>query len=82
MTIAEFMEIADGYKWRREQQFDDLVFHAWFNAKLTMWVKELPSLDSLIKCDNEPKEQTDDQMLANVKLLNAAFGGKVIEVCD
>jgi hypothetical protein len=82
MTIAEFMEMADGYKWRRELQVNDLHYHAWLNAALTMWVKELPKFEDLTGKPVEKQEQTDDQMLANVKLLNAAFGGKVIEVCD
>ena len=28
---------------------------------------------------SKPHEQTDDEMLAMCKLLNAAFGGKVVE---
>ncbi len=59
-------------------QRNDLISHAWLNAKLT-WAKDIPPLQDLLNAEPK-KEQTDEQMLAVVKLLNAAFGGKVVEV--
>jgi len=78
LTFAEFSEMCEGYKWRREQQLNDLISHAWHTARLTMWTKEFPKLETLLIRRNS-KPQTAEDMLAVVKILNAAFGGVVVE---
>jgi hypothetical protein len=40
--------------------------------------KKLPKLDKLLKRRGERAPQTPEQMLGIVKMLNAAFGGRVV----
>ncbi|HUM44451.1 MAG TPA: hypothetical protein PKI14_16020 [Fervidobacterium sp.] len=45
-----------------------------------VWQKKISkeSIENLLKVDNQPKkEMTDEQMLAQVKVLNTLFGGEV-----
>lgn len=43
-------------------------------------MEKIPPLNNLLQDTEAPKEQTDNEMLAMCKLLNAAFGGEVVEV--
>ena len=69
--------MADGYNRRQKNMLDELMYHAWHSAAL-LRVNKLPSLKSLMQTEN--KAQSVDDMLAMVKMLNAAFGGEVVEV--
>ena len=44
-----------------------------------MRAKKLPKLETMLADVRRRKAQTPEQMLAMVKMLNAAFGGRVIE---
>jgi len=58
---------------------NELMSAAWHTAYLSR-VKpdKLPSLKDLLSL--EPKKpQTDEEMMAMCKMLNAAFGGKVVK---
>jgi len=56
---------------------NELMYHAWHVAAMSR-VNKLPSLKSLMQ--TEKCEQSDEDMFAMVKILNAAFGGEVIYV--
>ena len=78
LTQAELLVMAEGYTKKKKQQAKEMIYLAWHVAALNR-AKELPSLDSLLR-DSEPeKPQTDEQMMAMCKLMNAALGGKVVE---
>ncbi len=70
------MEMVEGYKKRKKQTFDELLYLAWHTEAFAR-MKKLPSLKSLIK--GEKRQQTDEEMLAMCKMLNAAYGGEFIE---
>jgi hypothetical protein len=78
--------MVEGYV--RKQKNDYIIRHnqnawlAWHTAALTR-CKEMPELEKLFidEKDLEPKkEQTTDQMIAMVRLINAAWGGEEVEV--
>ena len=73
------MEMVEGYKRRKKQTFDELVYLAWHTEAFAR-MKKLPSLNSLIKEEGKKREQTDEEMMTMAKMLNAAFGGEVVEV--
>jgi hypothetical protein len=55
-----------------------MIFIAWHTAVL-MRIKEMPSLNSLMQEEAENKKvQTDEEMMAMCKILNAAFGGETV----
>ena len=81
LTYAEFRQMVEGYVRKQKRCNDDLMSLAWHTAYFGR-VEEMPALDSLLQDDddnNNPHEQTDDEMLAMAKMLNAAFGGEVVE---
>lgn len=77
LTPAEFAGMVKGYNRRQKNRLDELLYHAWHGAALSR-VNKLPSLKSLMQTEN--KAQSVDDMLAMVKMLNAAFGGEEVEV--
>ena len=80
LTWAEFYHMAKGYVRRSTQRRNELIFTAW-HIEAFARSKVLPKLESLIHYDDAPKEeQTADEMVAMVMLLNAAYGGEVVEV--
>jgi len=74
--------MADGRIRNQKRKMNELVFLAWHTEALARQ-KRLPALSSLIK-DEKPtgRQQSDEEMMNMAKLLNAAFGGEVIEVYD
>jgi len=83
LTWAEYYHMAKGYVRRATLRRNELIYTAW-HAEAFARSKVLPNLDSLIQFDYEdtPKVQTEEDMVAMVMLLNAAFGGEVVEVTD
>jgi hypothetical protein len=69
----------DGYNRCRKRQINDMIYTAWHTAVLSR-VKDIPSLDSLMAGTERKKEQTNEEMMAMAKILNAAFGGTYTEV--
>jgi hypothetical protein len=49
----------------------------WLGAYWTYRAKKMPSLKSLLGKEIPKKHMTDEEMLAQVKRLNASFGGEV-----
>lgn len=81
LTPAEFYYITEGFKRRQTRRLNELMYAAWHAAILPRQ-KEIPPLNSLLRnYDEEPKrEQTTEEMMAMCRLLNAVFGGEVIEI--
>lgn len=88
LTPAEFAEIANGYvrvkQAKAKDKARDIISLAWYTEALAR-TKKLPGLDDLLKkMDNtdKPKQkaQTSEQMMTMCKLLNAAYGGAVVEI--
>ena len=82
MTYAEFVQMAEGYQRVQKNRYDELLYFAW-HIEAFARQKTLPSLESLMrKIDNKQQHrtQTDEEMLAMGKMLNAAFGGEVVEI--
>jgi hypothetical protein len=77
LTYSEFAEILEGYNRCRKQQIKDMIYIAWHTAALTR-IKEIPSLSSLMQETEKKKVQTDEEMMAMAKILNAAFGGSTV----
>jgi len=75
--------MAHGYVRKSRRKANERITSAWNTAYLTR-ARKLPDLKSLL-IDEEPvvrieHEQTDDEMLAMIRLLNAAWGGIEVEV--
>lgn len=83
LTLAEFLIMSEGYQRKQIDRAKEIIVLSWNIANFTN-AKELPKLDELLdRIDNNSKpkqEQTDDDMLAMVKILNSAYGGEVVEV--
>lgn len=64
----------------QKRRMNELLFLAWHIEALARQ-KRLPALSSLLK-EEKPsgRQQSDEEMLNMAKLLNAAFGGEVLEV--
>lgn len=79
LTYAEFVEMLNGYIRGNTRRNNDLLYLAWHVALFNRQ-KTLPSLNSILIEDMDSRhEQTDEEMLSMVKILNAALGGKVVE---
>ena len=62
-----------------EREHNERAWLAWHIAALTR-AKKLPKLETLMhRRRGVATKQTPEQMLGIVKMLNAAFGGKVID---
>ena len=81
LTYAEFVAMAEGYVRAQRRRTNELVYLAWHVAALSRQPK-LPELQSLMQAedDHRKKDQTPDEMLAMVRMLNAAMGGVEVEV--
>lgn len=82
LTPAELFIISKGYFDTQKQKAGDLLFLAW-HIEAFARTKTLPPLKNLLQqVENAQQhhEQTDEEMLAMVKILNAAYGGEVVEV--
>jgi len=71
--------MVDGYRRKQKRRANEIIQVSWYTAVLSRQ-KEIPPLSQLLQDEDSPKhEQTDDEMLAMCKMLNAAFGGTVVE---
>lgn len=72
--------MAEGHSQKALQHRNELVFTAWHTAAFSR-IDKLPSLESMIQKDHKQSQpQTDDEMMAMCRLLNAAFGGVEVDV--
>jgi hypothetical protein len=82
LTYAEFVAIAEGRIRHEQRKMNEMIFLAWHIEALARQ-KRLPSLGSLLKEEKiSGRRQSDEEMMSMARLLNAAFGGEVIEVYD
>jgi hypothetical protein len=82
LTYAEFCAMTKGYVEEKRERGNDLMTSAWFTAYFTR-KNPMPPLKDFIqsdKAESKPnKPQTPEQMLAMARILNAAYGGDVVE---
>lgn len=74
MTPAEINIYIDAFLERKQADYDESLSIAYFGASLQR-VKRMPPLDKFLKKKPKKKAKTADQMLDEIKRLNAAFGG-------
>ena len=77
LTPSELFKMYQHHIKTRKQIMDNMLYHAWHVAALSRQQK-LPELSELLKSKPEQRKQTDDQMMAMARLLNAALGGKEV----
>lgn len=85
MSISEFWEItpyelsivAKGYTTRQEVEGKERIYQAYLISRF-VWQKKI-DIEKILEVKKEKTVMTDEQMLANVKILNALFGGEVKE---
>lgn len=78
ITPRELSNYVQGFVIKSEMENDRAILNAWLGAGLHRQ-KRLPKLQDLIKKTEKKQKQSNEQMLAMVKALNSAFGGKVVE---
>ena len=67
----------------KEKETDQIIWEMWLSLYPNMNKDNFISFNDFknkITNNKKNKNQTDDEMLAKVKILNAAFGGEVIYV--
>lgn len=70
---------AEEYKAKLKNESDLAIYQAYLISRW-VWQKEVDIDKALgIEKERESKEMTDDQMLAQVKMLNRMFGGEEVE---
>ena len=78
MTPDELNLSADFYAEKKKQEEHNMIMQAYLISRW-VWAKDVPIEKILneLGTNKEKKEMTDEQMLAQVKVLNALFGGEV-----
>lgn len=72
--------MADGKIKSQKRKINEMLFLAWHIEALARQ-KRLPALSNLVKDEKASgRQQSDEEMMNMAKLLNAAFGGEVLEV--
>lgn len=72
--------MADGKIKNQKRKMNEMLFLAWHIEALARQ-KRLPALSSLAREEKTTgRQQSDEEMMNMAKLLNAAFGGEVLEV--
>lgn len=81
LTYNEFIEMLIGHRKRERHEINKLLYTAWHMAVFSRQ-KKIPELKTILIDEEQqerPKEQTPEQMLAIVRIWNAAYGGTVVE---
>lgn len=78
MTPYELNLSAEIYAEKKKQEEQNMIIQAYLISRW-VWAKEVPIEKILneLGTNKEKREMTDEQMLAQVKVLNALFGGEV-----
>lgn len=74
MTPFELFISVEAFEDREKERSKELITQAYYTEAFAR-MKKLPKLKDLLK---EKKKQTNEEMLAMVKNLNAMMGGEVI----
>lgn len=74
ITPGELSIMIDAYNQKRKNDQEEKIVIAYLGA---YWqrVKKMPSLKEILGKEEKKKKQTADEMLAEIKRLNAAMGG-------
>lgn len=75
MTPFELNLKAKGYAKRREIEQKESIYQAYLISRW-VWQKKI-NIETILETKKESKVMTDDEMLAQVKVLNKLFGGSV-----
>ncbi|MDD3892681.1 MAG: hypothetical protein PHE03_10325 [Bacteroidales bacterium] len=85
MTPSELNIYAKAYAENKKQEYEEQISLAYINAMWTIqWLgkkhqQPRPLKEILDSIGKEKRVMTDEQMLEQVKVLNALFGGEMIE---
>ena len=78
MTPKELELTLEAYADSQREHYNDLIFVAW-HVEAFARQKKLSKLSKLIQTKKTiKKNQTDEQMLETVKIINAMYGGEVV----
>lgn len=75
MTPREFFIYVEAFNKRKELEDKNLVYQAYLISRW-VWQKNI-NIEKILETKQEKREMTDEQMLAQVKMLNSLFGGTV-----
>ena len=81
LTPYEFKLKVEAYQDRIKDEYEEKMAVAYNQAYWTaLWMngKKPDVLDKILGHKKEPKQMTSDDLLAQVKALNAALGGEVV----
>lgn len=82
LTPVEMLMCGEAHENEMKAQFKSAMIAAWFNA---LWLRgnDMPTYNELVDALDgktpEVKEMTDEEIFETIKVLNAAFGGEVID---
>ena len=81
LTPYELFLLIEAHKQKTEQEAEEKITLAYINAfwtaQFAVGKKKPPRLEEIIKKKAKPKKMSPEEMLAQVKALNAMFGGKI-----
>lgn len=80
MTPYQLNLVAKDYTEKQVEESEEELIKIYLTAMWTsrwVWAKKIPSLQEIMKKIEPNKPKTDEQMLEEVKKLNAMFGGTV-----
>jgi hypothetical protein len=80
MTPYQFNLITENYLEKQKEEMEKQLMQIYLSAVWTsrwVWEKKVPSFESIMKKAEPKKPKTDEEMLEEVKKLNAMFGGTV-----
>jgi hypothetical protein len=75
MTPAELNVYAEAYVENKENEQRENIYQAYLISRW-VWQKRI-DIKKYLNVSENKKQMTDEQMLNQVKMLNAVFGGKV-----
>lgn len=75
MTPAELNIWARGYSQRKEVEAKESIFQAYLISRW-VWQKKI-NIEKILDAKRKKRIMTDEQMLNQIKTLNAVFGGEI-----
>ncbi|TLN02801.1 phage tail assembly chaperone [bacterium] len=76
MTPAELIIYAEATNEKEKDRFKQIITGAWLSAAYAR-AKKIPELNEVMR-KLDRREMTDEELLEQIKALNAALGGEVI----
>lgn len=80
MTPYQLNLIITNYADRENEKFESMILETYLTAAWTsrwVWSKKIPKYEKIMSEIIKEEKQNNEQMLEQVKKLNAMFGGKV-----